>query len=188
MLNSIINTGRTVKIGRREFDYSTFETAVQNAKTYSEVADNLDLNKTVQTTINFIKEKVAELGLDTTHFTYKYVITDALLQAAKENRKQFNISEVNKEYYSAFEQSFDKVTSWQQYKVSAGAFLESLGRKDFATITVRDLETYVDNKKVGENAKKNCKAHIRSMMAYAVKNNVSGAFDKVSKEMLIYLI
>lgn len=46
-----------VKIGRREFDYNTFIIAVQKAKTYSELCESLEMNKTVQTTINVLAVK-----------------------------------------------------------------------------------------------------------------------------------
>jgi hypothetical protein len=178
-----------VKIGRREFDYNSFITAVQKAKTYSELCESLGMNKTVQTTINVLKERIAELKLDTSHFTYKFNISDKMLQAAKNNSKQFNITGVNKTYYNLFAESFSgRHASFQQYKVHIGDFLEKLGNKDFATILPKDIENYVSAWDSGEKTKANCKAHIRSMLIYAIKENIENAVDKVSKEMLVWLI
>jgi hypothetical protein len=174
-----------IKVGRREFNSDTFLEAVKNSKTYSEVCDNLGMNKTVQTTINTLKEVISDLGIDIKHFTYKYTISDKL---GKASIKEYNFSENNQQYYDTFKNSFDKITSWQQYKVDNGSFLEALNEKDFATITIADIENYVNSKNAGEQTKNNCKAHIRSMMIYAVKNNINGAFDKVSKDILVYLI
>jgi hypothetical protein len=178
-----------VKIGRREFDYNTFIIAVQKAKTYSELCESLEMNKTVQTTINVLKERIAELKLDISHFTYKFNISDKMLQSAQHNTKQFNIIGVNRIYYDLFEKSFSgRHASFQQYKVHIGDFLEKLGSKDFTTITSQEIESYVSAWNSGEKTKANCKAHIRSMLIYAVKENIENAIDKVSKEMLVWLI
>lgn len=178
-----------IKVGRREFDYNTFTNTVKQVKTYSELCESLGMNKTVQTTINTLKDKVIELNLNTDHFTFKYTKTDKVLQAAQHNTKQFNMVGINQMYYKEFEKSFaGKNASWQQYKVHCGDFLEKLGDKDFATITVQDIENYVDAWNASEKTKANCKAHIRSMLIYIIKNNIENAIDKVSKEMLVYLI
>lgn len=177
-----------VKVGRREFNYNTFVKAVQESKTYSGLCKSLGMNETVQTTINTLKVSVEALKLNTDHFTFKYKVTDKVLQSAQNNTKQFNLIGVNRQYYEAFEQSFDKITSWQQYKVHCGDYLESLKEKDFATRTVEELETYVNNNQAGEKTKQNCKAHIRSMMIYIVRNNIEDAFNKVNKKMLVWLI
>jgi hypothetical protein len=178
-----------VKVGRREFNHNDFTNAVHKAKTYSELCELLGMNKTVQTTINALKEKVVELNLNTDHFTYKFNISDKMLQAAQHNTKQFNIMGVNKTYYNLFEKSFaGKPASWAQYKVHSGDFLEKLGDKDFATITIKEIEDYVSAWGSGEKTKANCKAHIRSMLIFVVKENIENAIDIVSKEMLIWLI
>jgi site-specific recombinase XerD len=93
-------------------------------------------------------------------------------------------------YYNSLEQEFEfKKTSFTTYKPNIGAFLEFLGERDFATVTVTDIEDYVREHKDGsESTKKNCIAHLRSLMANAVKKNINNAVDKVSKEMLIWLI
>lgn len=178
-----------VKIGRREFNYNSFITAVQQAKTYSELCESLGMNKTVQTTINVLKERIMELNLDTSHFTYKFNISDKMLQAAKNNSKQFNITGVNKTYYDLFEKSFSgKPASWAQYKVHCGDYLEKLESKDFVNATVKEIEDFIDSLSSGEKTKLNCKAHLRSLMIFIIKENIESAVDKVSKEMLVWLI
>jgi len=175
----------TIKIGRREFNSDTFLEAVKNSKTYSEVCEKLGMNKSVQTTINTLKDVISSLNIDIKHFTYKYTISE---NAGKSAIKDYNLSKDNQKYYDAFQSSFEKVTSFQQYKVNLGPFLESLNSKDFASITVNDIENFVNSKNASEQTKKNAQAHIRSMMIYAVKNDINGVYDKVSKDMLVYLI
>lgn len=119
-------------------------------------------------------------------------ITDIIIEPVKNDgkfkTKQYFLSKINREYYNDFKDSFDKITSWLQYKVHCGDFLEQLGNRDFATITVEDIENYVDNYKGSKQTKANCRSHVRSMMIYIVKNNVGGASSRVDKKMLIYLI
>lgn len=182
-------TIQTVKVGRREFDYITFANTVKSSKAFSELCDKLGMNKTVQTTINVLKERVKELNLDTSHFTTKYNVSEKVYQSARNNSKQFNIVGVNKVYYDEFCKSFaDRPTSWSQYKVHLGDFLEKLGNNDFATVTAEEIELYSNYGTSSKATKANCKAHIRSMLAYIVKENIEGAFGKVSKEVLVWML
>lgn len=174
-----------VKVGRRIFEYNTFAEAVKDSKTYSELCEKLGMNKTVQTTITALKEAVSAGNFDISHFTYKYTINPERVSTAI---KEYHLCEINQRYYDSYKDSFDKVTSFQQYKVTIGDFLEKLDSKDFATITATDIETYVDGKHGSEQTKRNAKCHIRAMMIYLVKNDIENAFAKVSKEVLVYLI
>jgi hypothetical protein len=179
-----------VKIGKREVEYMDFVDAVKRSKRYTEVCDFLGFNSTVGTTRDAVREQIEVLHLDTSHFKYKYNKSDDWQESIKNRQKKFNISEDNQQYYDSLEQEFEaKQTSFITYKPNIGAYLEFIGDKDFTTVTVTDIENYVkDNKDGSESTKKNCLAHIRSMMIHAVKNNVNNAVDKVSKEMLIWLI
>lgn len=178
-----------IKVGRRDFDYNTFINAVHKATTYSGLCEDLGMNKTVQTTINVLKSKVTELNLDTKHFTHKYNISEKVLQSAQHNTKQFNLVGVNKTYFDLFGKTFlGKPASWSQYKVHCGDFLERIGNKDFATITIQDIENFINTWDAGEKTKLNCKSHLRSLMIFIIKEDIENAVDKVSKEMLVWLI
>ena len=123
--------------------------------------------------------------------------------------KEFNITnENNKQYMALFEQSFvdrGAETSWRQYKPNVGEMLQELDTRDFLTVTYEEIEEFANTKEVrdysykkedltekewkrGEKAKKNCRAHIRSLMIFLVKNDINGAIEKVSKETLVGLI
>ena len=80
--------------------------------------------------------------------------------------------------------------SWLQYKVDTGAFLESLGQKLLTSITVDDIENYVNNhnKKDNDKTANNKRAHLRSLLIFCVKNDVRGAKSKLNREVLVYLI
>jgi hypothetical protein len=175
----------SVKVGKRIFDYNTFAEAVKDSKTYSELCEKLGMNKTVQTTITALKEAITAHEIDIKHFTYKYTIGP---ERVSTSIKEYQLAPINQIYYDNYKDSFDKVTSFQQYKVTIGDFLEKLDNKDFATITAADIETYVDSKHGSEQTKRNAKCHIRAMMIYLVKNDIANAFTKASKEVLVYLI
>lgn len=183
-----IKYNKIIKVGKKKYTYKAFTDAVKLAKSLSELCKILDINYTVSTNVNNVKSKIVELGLNTTHFKYNRATTEKVLESHKKSIKQYNLSNINKKYYNEFENSFDKKTSFKQYKVHCGDFLEQLGNTDFAMVTVEDIENYVNNYKGSDKTKANCKAHIRSMMIYVVKNDVEGALNKVSKEMLLYLI
>lgn len=110
----------------------------------------------------------------------------AKVEAANElKKKQFNLSEINQRYYNSFESKFDgKPTSFAQYKVDIGSFMETY--EDVAEITITDIENYINGWE--GKTRDNKKAHIRSLLQWIVKNNVGGAGNKVSREILIYLI
>lgn len=169
---------KVVILGRRTVNYDKFVEAVKNAKRYTEVCDNLGFNNTVGTTKQIIKDRIKELGLSTLHFEYKYNKSDKYYQAHR--GKDYKIDSVNQPYFDIMESKIDS-NSFNTYRCSIGNFLEHICEQDFATITPKQLEDYC-----GE--KKNQMAHIRSMMITAVKENINDAVEKVSKEMLIWLI
>jgi hypothetical protein len=166
-----------IKIGRSIFDYNIFKNAVKSATRLKEVTKKLGLNPSVGTTNRNIEAKIKELGLDTSHFTYSYTKSEKFYD--NRNTKQYNISPINLPYVKAMQNKFDP-QSWNTYKCSLSNFLESIGEQDFATITPEQIERYTD--------KKNTISHIRSAMITAVKENVNGTMEKVSKSMLIWLI
>jgi hypothetical protein len=173
---------QTITIGRRTFNTDRFIDAVKKSKRYTEICDNLGINNTVATTKTAIKEVITALGIDTSHFEYKYNKSENYDKGVQARIKSFTINPVNQAYYNAIEQKFaDKPQSWLTYKATVGNFLEGLRDRDFATITAQEIEDYC-------GAKQNSLMHIRSMLITAVKENVNNAVDKVSKEMLIWLI
>lgn len=103
----------------------------------------------------------------------------------KRGFKEFTLTATNQIYYEAFKAKFDKPNCWANYKVNVGKFMESFG-DDIAKCTVKDIENYVNNS--GVSRPDNVKAHIRSLLQYIIKNDTMGAANKVSREVLIYLI
>jgi len=116
----------------------------------------------------------------------KYTMSEKVLKVKAEHIKQYNLLTVNQTYYEAFKSKFgDKITSWVQYKVDIGAFMERINR-DIATVSISDIEQYV-SEAVGKT-RNNKTAHIRSLLQYIIKNNIEQAKEKVDKDLLIYLI
>jgi predicted nucleotide-binding protein (sugar kinase/HSP70/actin superfamily) len=178
-----------VKIGKRIISTGRFYKAICESTRYTEVAENLGLNPTVRTTINAIKKNINDLEFDTSHFKYKYTKSEHYDKAIEEKIKEFNIYPINLVYYNSFKDSFIKHQYWINCKVNIGAFLEYLQNKDFAIITVDDIESFLKQYKTGSEAtKNNARSHIRAMMIYLVKNNINNSVDRVNRNMLIWLI
>jgi LysM repeat protein len=179
------NNNQIIKIGLTEVKYTNFVQAVKESEKISDVCYNLGLNGTVQTTRNNVKAAIEELNLDINHF--KYIYHKSELNNKPE--KEYELSVVNKLYYDAFKESLTK-SSFTQYKVNIGDFLEKLSATniDFANIKIKQIEDYANSKQGNEATKKNCMAHLRSLLIFIVKNNINNAMKRVSKEMLIWLI
>lgn len=140
----------------------------------------LGFNKSVGSTQKAIQEQINNLKLDTTHFKPCMYSKEYLAEKAITSVKTFTLSKDNQQYYDSFKQTIT-AKSWITYKASVGNFLEFLKDKDFATISDTEIMNYV-----GERY--NAKSHIRSMMMYIVSNDINNAKQKVSKDMLIWLI
>jgi hypothetical protein len=154
---------------------------------YSDVCETLGMNKTVQTTLNALMEVIADMELDISHFTYKYNKTEKFFNSI--SKKDYNLSANNQIYMESFEHNADiKETSRNSYRSGIGMFLKHLRSVDCATIPVSIILEFLNNIHGSEATKMNTHAHIIALMRYIVKNNINGAFDKVSKEVLIYLI
>jgi site-specific recombinase XerD len=118
---------------------------------------------------------------------------DDTLELTKKHtdRRIFSINPNNQIFFDSFRDKFkDSPLSLLQYKVDCGAFLESLGQKLLTSVTVEDIESYVNNHNKNDNEKtaNNKRSHIRSLLIYATKNDIRGAKTKISREVLVYLI
>lgn len=170
-----------VQIGRRSVDKDAFITAVKESRSLMEVTRSLGFNDTVPTTRKMIKEQIEAMELNTEHFKAGNKFTEQeLAKMAQKNIKAFTLSNDNQMYYDAFKATIAQ-GSWGTYKASIGNFMEQLKDKDFATVTEDEVETFTGNRN-------NPNAHIRSFMMYIVANDINNAKQKVSKDMLIWLI
>lgn len=128
------------------------------------------------------------------HKNKTYTITDKVVMAKQNQIKQFDISDINKQYIESFRNSkwpnykIDKKQreSWAQYKSSVGNLLESVG-KDAAIIKKTDVELFL-SKFNNEATKSNKAAHIKSFLSYIVKHNIANCNTRVSRETLIMII
>ncbi|GMX64408.1 hypothetical protein Elgi_36770 [Paenibacillus elgii] len=128
------------------------------------------------------------------HKNKTYTITDKVVMAKQNQIKQFDISDINKQYIESFrnykwpnyETDKQQKASWLQYKSSVGNLLETVG-KDAAIIKRADVELFLSkfNNKV---TKSNKAAHIKSFLSYIVKHNVANCNTRVSRETLIMVI
>jgi len=173
----------TIKIGKTPFSIDHFKQVVADSKSYPEIVEKLGMNKTVQTHGRNVRFACEQLGINTDHIkvwkSETYVPT----------LKVYHLSEDNQKYFNAFENNSDiRESSKAAYRSGTGLFLESIGEADCATITPDAIETYVAFKEGKEDTKKNAHAHILALMRYIVKNDINGAYGKVSKDMLVYLI
>jgi len=173
----------TVKIGLREVDKEVFIKAVADNDSLTNIFKAIGFNHVPTTNRHNVEKLIAELNLPTEHLKAKKVINP---ETYKANEKQFNLSNDNKQYLDTFLDSLTD-TSRATYKASCGNFLETLDSQDFMKIDSDKIIAFA-NTKNSEAQKENVKAHIKSMMVYCVNNDINGAVEKVSKQMLVWLI
>jgi hypothetical protein len=173
-----------VKIGRTEVDKEAFIKAVAEARTVVDVCKTFGLNGNVVSTKQNIKARISELGLPTAHLIYyDWKPSEELLQS---KIKSFDLNNDNSIYFEKFLDSLPE-RNVATYKSSCGNFMEELKDQDFATVTQKQIEAFASTKNT-DSMVRNVTAHIRSMMIYIVRNDINGAKEKVSKDMLIWLI
>lgn len=167
-----------IQIGRRSVELEKFKKAVELGVSIRDVCDNLGFNSTVSSTLKNIKTKIDELGLDTSHFKPGYTISEKVESRTKE--KHFELNDNNKIYYEAFKNHISE-GSWRTYKATVGNFLVSIGDKDFANVSVDEILKFVGERKSSLN-------HLRSMMFFIAYNDINSAKEKVSKDILLWLV
>jgi hypothetical protein len=175
-----------VKIGRSEVNKEEFIKVVASNKTFPKIAEALSFNPTVVSTKLNIKNAIIELGLEHSHIMhFDYKLPEEVMQ---NKIKTFKLSKSNQQYLDKFLGSLSE-QSRATYKATCGNFLQALGTNDFTRVSPKRIVEFASHKKT-EAMRNNVESHLRSMMIYCVKNNLNGAVseDKVSKEMLIWLI
>lgn len=172
-----------VKIGKREVEKEVFIQAVANSDSLTHILEAIGFNPIPTSNRHNVENLIAELNLPTEHLKAKKVIKSEVYEA---NVKQFNLNEDNKQYLDQFLDSLT-VTSRATYKASCGNFLEGLVEQDFMKINEEQIIAFADTKN-SEAQKANVTAHIKSMMVFCVNNDINGAVEKVSKQMLVWLI
>jgi hypothetical protein len=117
------------------------------------------------------------------HFDYQ--LPDEVMQR---KIKTFKLSKSNQQYLDRFLGSLNE-QSRATYKATCGNFLQALGTNDFTRVSPKRIQEFASHKKT-EAMQRNVESHLRSMMIYCVKNDLNNVVsdDKVSKEMLIWLI
>jgi hypothetical protein len=173
-----------IKIGKREVSKDQFIQAVVNAKSVADISIGIGFNPIPSTTKENVKAMVSQLGLNTSHIKcYNRIARPEVTQARV---KQFNLSKDNEQYLTAFLPTIAE-RSAASYKSSCGNFMESIGSQDFITVTKEQIMKYTSTKET-ESMVNNTTAHLRSLMIFSINNDVNGAVEKVSKQMLIWLI
>lgn len=100
--------------------------------------------------------------------------------------KEYKLSYQNTLYYEAFKAHIAP-GSWPTYKVDIGAFLEEIGTYDFVKVTPARMRRYAEERRSSRQCRQ-AVIHLRSLMSFIVQNDVGGAREKVSKEMVIWLL
>ena len=172
-----------VKIGRREIDKEVFIQAVANNNSLTHIIQAIGLNHVPTSTRHNVAAKIEELGLNTTHIKAKNKVNT---EAYQSRVKTFKLSKSNQNYLDKFLSSLQE-RSQATYKATCGNFLQAIGTNDFVKISPKRIMDFANTKNT-EAMRNNVTAHLRSMMIYCVNNDISAAVEKVSKEMLIWLI
>jgi|GEM_PF-5016923 len=108
------------------------------------------------------------------------------------NIKHFDLLEVNTAYLDSFRNSKypewntnkKQSSSWAQYKVSFGKFLESID-KDAVTIDEDELMTFIVSFE-NEEVKKNRTVHVRTLLTHILTHNIENCRDHASKFVLVF--
>lgn len=100
--------------------------------------------------------------------------------------KEYKLSYQNTLYYEAFKAHIAP-GSWPTYKVDIGAFLEEIGTYDFVKVTPARIQRYAAERRPVHQREQSV-IHLRSMMSFLVQNDVCRAREKVSKDMVIWLL
>ena len=116
--------------------------------------------------------------------TEEYTTVIAPTQRGRKT-KIVNVHPNNEHYYTDFLASLNPATA-NQYRVTIAPFVEGLGQKGVASVTVQELETVcTSGKNDGKN--KSTRVHLTCFYKWAVKN-VEGFAGKVSRDVLVWLI
>ena len=113
--------------------------------------------------------------------------TETAVDVIRKGRKAkiVNVHPNNAALYTGFLASLNPATA-NQYRVSIAPFVEGLGQKGVASVTVQELETVcTSGKNDGKN--KSTRVHLTCFYKWAVKN-VEGFAGKVSRDVLVWLI
>jgi hypothetical protein len=181
-------TLETLKIGKRVVDKKLFVDAVKEVNEkhgkITDVIEGIGFNPTVSTTRIAVTKLINELRLE---YSNMRKFGFAQREDIRQSRiKEFKLSKTNKDYLDRFLASLN-IQSRATYKASCGNFLQQLGTNDFTRVSPKRIMDFA-NQKITESMKKNVMAHIRSMMIFCVNNNINESKEKVSKDMLIWLI
>jgi len=93
--------------------------------------------------------------------------------------KEYLMNFYNRNYYEKFINSLSS-GSKSAYRGVLGRFLEELGEQDVVMITPADVLKYTSSKTE--------RAYIRSLLIYIAKNNINDGLNKISKQLLVWLI
>lgn len=172
-----------VKIGKREVDKDLFIQTVAEQDSLTHILEAIGFNPTPTSNRHNVENLIKELNLPTDHIKAKKIIKSETYET---KIKSFNLREDNKQYLDMFLESLTE-TSRATYKASCGNFLEGLDNQDLMNINSEQIIEFANTKK-SESQKLNVTAHIKSMMVYCINNDINRAVEKISKQMLIWLI
>lgn len=119
-----------------------------------------------------------------------YTKTEKFYKANEAKIKNLDSTIENEKYWELFKaEKFpeDKQKgSMAQYKCSIFNFMEYIN-KDIALASVEEIESFIDSQE-NENTKKNKIAHIKAILTFIVTENLNDAVNRISEELLMYLI
>lgn len=160
--------------GNKKFEFliDVFKSAVADSKSMNNLLEILKLTKS-QSNKDKIDAGITLLGLNTSHWIYT-LTEQGKKGRANTRRTELKTSSVNEKYSQEFEKFFGE--NWDKYKSAIWDILETIGEKDFATVSVNEIQDFLDK---GENRTNRCN-FIRSLMRFIIEYNISNAKEKVA--------
>lgn len=107
------------------------------------------------------------------------------LEARKEENR---IKGVNEAYWKDFEENSGKnASSLLQYKSAVKRFIDATD-KDILSISIEELENYLNNNFAEGKTKENQSRYIKSFLTYSIENNMSKALKNTDAQLIMSLI
>lgn len=117
----------------------------------------------------------------------KYTKTEKALKQWESQQK--NIEGLNATYWEDFTQSglVNNKTSLAQYKSAIRRLIEST-QKDLLTVTITDINSYLDTFESGSKTQLTQQRYIKSFLKYTFTNNVDAAIKNTVTDTIMWLL
>jgi hypothetical protein len=117
-----------------------------------------------------------------------YTKSDKFFKALNTRIEENKIKGTNEAYWNDFEKNSGKTpSSLPQYKSAVKRFIDA-NEKDILSISVEELDSYLDNNFPTGKTKENQARYIKSFLTYSIEKNMSKALKNTDSQLIMSLI